>query len=116
MDRAGDVAGGVTGRIFVNNSDKAKKQEFGVSKEYWKSRMKAMAWSTFWSTQFELGPLSEASIDQAVAQTSVRGGWAESAFVRGTGGGAFEVQVSITNERAHETWLFDGEGNLKGTQ
>ncbi len=56
------LQGGVTGRIFVNNSDKAKKQEFGVSKEYWKSRMKAMAWSTFWSTQFELGPLSEASI------------------------------------------------------
>lgn len=58
----------------------------------------------------------EASIDQAVVQTAVRGGWAESAFVRGTGGGAFEVQVSITNERADETWLFDGEGNLKGTQ
>jgi hypothetical protein len=54
--------GGVTGRIFINNSDSAKKQEFGKSKKYWESRFKAMAWSAVWSTQFELGPVSEASL------------------------------------------------------
>ncbi|HXH69569.1 MAG TPA: hypothetical protein VNI60_04395, partial [Pyrinomonadaceae bacterium] len=36
--------------------------EFGKSKKYWESRFKAMAWSAVWSTQFELGPISEASI------------------------------------------------------
>lgn len=56
------LQGGFTGRIFINNSDKAKRQEFGKSAGYWESRMKAMAWSAFWSTQFELGPISEASI------------------------------------------------------
>lgn len=56
------LQGGLTGRIFVNNSDRAKKQEFGKSKKYWESRFKAMAWSAVWSTQFELGPISEASI------------------------------------------------------
>lgn len=56
------LQGAVTGRIFVNNSDKAKRQQFGRSKDYWESRFKAMLWSTVWSTQFELGPLSEASI------------------------------------------------------
>ena len=56
------LQGGLTGRIFVNNSDRAKKQEFGKSKIYWESRFKAMAWSAFWSTQFELGPVSEANI------------------------------------------------------
>ena len=54
--------GAITGRIFINNSDRAKKQEFGKSKKYWESRLKAMAWSAIWSTQFELGPISEASI------------------------------------------------------
>jgi hypothetical protein len=54
--------GAVTGRIFINNSDRAKKQEFGKSKTYWESRLKALAWSAIWSTQFELGPLSEASL------------------------------------------------------
>ncbi|MGI8495621.1 MAG: hypothetical protein ACR2L1_09985, partial [Pyrinomonadaceae bacterium] len=49
-------------RIFVNNSDFAKRQEFGSSKDYWKSRFYAMLWSAAWSAQFELGPISEASI------------------------------------------------------
>jgi len=56
------MQGALTGRIFVNNSDSAKKQEFGKSKKYWSGRAKAMIWSAAWSAQFELGPLSEASI------------------------------------------------------
>lgn len=56
------MQGAVTGRIFINNSEKSRKQEFGMSKEYWESRFKAMVWSAVWSTQFELGPFSEASI------------------------------------------------------
>ena len=56
------MQGGITGRIFVNNSDLASTQTFGKSKQYWKSRFKALAWSTAWSAQFELGPVSEANI------------------------------------------------------
>ena len=56
------MQGALTGRIFINNSPRSRKQNFGKSKEYWKSRFKAMAWSAVWSTQFELGPISEASI------------------------------------------------------
>jgi hypothetical protein len=56
------MQGSLTGRIFVNNSDNAKKQRFGKSKEYWRSRAKAFVWSTVWSTQFEIGPISEASL------------------------------------------------------
>lgn len=56
------LQGSLTGRIFVNNSDFAKRQQFGRSKDYWESRLKAMIWSTAWSIQFELGPLSEASL------------------------------------------------------
>ena len=56
------MQGAATGRIFVNNSDKSKKLVFSSSKDYWTSRMKAMAWSAVWSTQFELGPISEATI------------------------------------------------------
>lgn len=56
------LQGGVTGRLFVNNSDRAKKLEFGHSKIYWESRFKAFVWSAAWSTQFEFGPVSEATI------------------------------------------------------
>ncbi len=55
------MQGSIYARIFVNNSPNAKSQEFGKSKEYWLSRMKALAWSAAWSTQFEIGPISEAS-------------------------------------------------------
>ena len=37
-------------------------QQFGRSKAYWKSRMKAMGWTAAFSTQFELGLISQASI------------------------------------------------------
>lgn len=56
------MQGAATGRIFINNSEKSRKLEFSMSKDYWTSRMKAMAWSAVWSTQFELGPISEATI------------------------------------------------------
>ena len=56
------LQGGVTGRIFINNSDRAKRAEFGKSLRYWETRLKALAWSAVWSTQFELGPVSEATI------------------------------------------------------
>jgi hypothetical protein len=59
---AHSLQGALTGRIFVQNSDRASKQTFGKSKQYWQSRFKALAWSTAWSAQFELGPISEASI------------------------------------------------------
>ncbi|MBV9242095.1 MAG: hypothetical protein JO314_08815 [Acidobacteria bacterium] len=54
--------GSITNRIFINNSDNAKRQVFGSSKAYWRSRFKAMAWTAIWSAQFELGPISETSI------------------------------------------------------
>ncbi len=54
--------GGMTGFIFVQNHDRAKRQKFGESKQYWKDRLTAFAWSTAWSTNWELGPISQSSI------------------------------------------------------
>lgn len=56
------MQGAFTGFIQVHNDPKGKKLRFGNSADYWKSRLKAMAWSAAWSTQFEIGPLSQASI------------------------------------------------------
>jgi hypothetical protein len=73
------LQGSATGRIFVNNSDAAKKQEFGASKKYWESRFKAMLWSAAWSTQFELGPISEATIGNVGLKT--KNGYSTMAYV-----------------------------------
>lgn len=54
--------GAITSRIFINNSEHAMAQQFSKKKEYWTSRLKSMAWSAVWSAQFEIGPISEASL------------------------------------------------------
>lgn len=56
------LQGSFMGFIQIQNDPKGMKQRFGPSAGYWRSRMKAMAWSAAWSTQFEIGPLSQASI------------------------------------------------------
>ncbi len=73
------LQGGLTGRIFVNNSDAAKKQEFGKSKAYWTSRFKALVWTAAWSAQFELGPVSEATIGNVGLQK--KNGYSTMAYV-----------------------------------
>jgi hypothetical protein len=55
--------GAVSGFIQIQNDPKGLREEFDLkSKSYWKSRLKAFGWATVVSTQFELGPLSEASL------------------------------------------------------
>lgn len=56
------MQGAFLGFVQVQNDPKGRGLRVGNSKEYWKSRAKALAWSAAWSTQFEIGPLSQASI------------------------------------------------------
>jgi len=56
------MQGSFLGYVQIQNDPKGLKQQFGTSKSYWSSRLKAMAWSAAWSTQFEIGPVSQASI------------------------------------------------------
>ncbi len=56
------LQGSFSGFIQIQNDPKGSGQRFGRSGAYWRSRMKAMAWSAAWSTQFEIGPVSQASI------------------------------------------------------
>jgi hypothetical protein len=56
------MQGSVTNYIYVHNDPRSRLLEPGLNKAYFKSRLKAMLFSTIYSTQFELGPLSEASL------------------------------------------------------
>lgn len=56
------MQGSVSSYILIQNDRKGRLQEFGVSSEYWKSRMRGTLWSAAYSVNFELGPFSEASI------------------------------------------------------
>jgi hypothetical protein len=56
------MQGSLLGFIYVQNDPRAATARFGRDGAYWRSRLKAVAWSAAWSTQFELGPVSQASI------------------------------------------------------
>jgi hypothetical protein len=56
------MQGALLGFVAAQNDPKGRAAPFGRSKVYWRSRAKALAWSAAWSTQFELGPVSQASI------------------------------------------------------
>lgn len=55
------MQGAVSGYIQIQNDPQGKRLEFN-DRGYWWSRSKAMMWSAAYSVQFELGPISEASI------------------------------------------------------
>lgn len=56
------MEGSLLGFIQVQNDPSGSRLKFGGTGDYWRSRMKALAWSAAWSTQFEIGPVSQASI------------------------------------------------------
>jgi hypothetical protein len=54
--------GAVTGFIEIHNDPRYRNLEVGKSSRYWESRLRAMAFSAAYSMQFEIGPISEATI------------------------------------------------------
>jgi hypothetical protein len=56
------MMGAVAGYIQVHNDPAGRSVPFSRSEAYWRSRGKAFAASAIYSLQFELGPISEASI------------------------------------------------------
>jgi hypothetical protein len=55
------MMGAVTGYIQIQNDPRGRVVPFGTD-EYWKSRLRAMAWAAVYSTQWEIGPVSEANL------------------------------------------------------
>ena len=56
------MQGSLLGFIQIQNDPNGMNLSYDNSNAYWRSRLKALAWSAAWSTQFEIGPVSQASI------------------------------------------------------
>jgi hypothetical protein len=67
------MQGGVAGFLFVQNDPGYRTAVFGKDRLYWKSRLRAAAFAWAYSTQFEIGLLSEASIGGIQAQFPQQG-------------------------------------------
>jgi hypothetical protein len=56
------MQGSVAGFIWQHNDRAYRTVEFGKNRRYWKGKLRGAAFSYFYSLQFEIGPLSEASL------------------------------------------------------
>ena len=56
------IHGAAAGFIFIHNDPKSRREAFGLSQRYWSTRWRPVAFAALYSLQFEIGPLSEASI------------------------------------------------------
>ena len=58
------IEGSVASYIWIHNDPKYRTVEFGKSRDYWMSRLRAYGYAWAFSEQFEIGITSEASIGQ----------------------------------------------------
>ncbi len=67
------LQGSVSGYLLVRNDPKYRHVEFGRNRDYWRSRLRAAGWAWAYSTQFEIGPFSEASIGKVQSRFPQQG-------------------------------------------
>src|SRR6266700_2465627 len=58
------IQGALTGYIQIQNDPQGRSLELSNSKAYWWSRFKALMWNTAYSTQWNIGPLSELTVEK----------------------------------------------------
>jgi hypothetical protein len=58
------IEGAVAGYMWIHNDPRYREVQFGADRDYWMSRLRAYAFAWAFSEQFEIGPISEASIGQ----------------------------------------------------
>ena len=63
------IQGALTGFIEIQNDPQGEKLEFSKTKAYWWSRSKAALWNAVYSTQWNLGPVSEVTVEKYGTRT-----------------------------------------------
>ena len=58
------IQGVAASYIYLQNDPKSEKLEFSKTKAYWRSRLMATLWNAAYSTQWNIGPLSEATVEK----------------------------------------------------
>lgn len=58
------IQGVAASYIYLQNDPKSEKLEYSNTKEYWHSRLKATLWNAVYSTQWNIGPISEATVEK----------------------------------------------------
>jgi hypothetical protein len=56
------IHGAAAGLLWTEHDPVSRDVEFGLDARYWATRWRPLTWSAIYSVQFEVGPISEASI------------------------------------------------------
>ncbi len=56
------MMGAISMDVFIQNDPSGMSLELQNTRQYWMSRLRALGWATIYSTQWKIGPASEASI------------------------------------------------------
>jgi hypothetical protein len=67
------IQGAMTEFIQIQNDPRGRDLELSNTKEYWHSRLRAFLWNAIYSTQWNIGPLSELTVEKYGAK--VRSEW-----------------------------------------
>ncbi|HUK48088.1 MAG TPA: hypothetical protein VLW06_10875 [Terriglobales bacterium] len=67
------IQGALTSYIQIQNDPRGDALEFSNTKEYWHSRFRATVWNAVYSTQWNIGPLSEMTVEKY--GTALRSPW-----------------------------------------
>lgn len=67
------IQGAMTEYIQIQNDPRGRNLELSNTKEYWHSRLRAFLWNAVYSTQWNIGPLSELTVEKY--GTQVRSPW-----------------------------------------
>ena len=94
--------GAASGWVWLQNEPGAERQKLGRSRRYWSSRGRALAWSAIYSTQFEIGPYSEASIGNVGLRPETTG-WTD--YVSTPLGGLAMIVAEDAIDQHLVTWL-----------
>jgi hypothetical protein len=105
------IHGAAAGYIWLDHEPGAP-ADISLSKHYWASRGRAMAWSAVYSLQFEIGPLSEASIGN-VGMNPETTGWVDHVV---TPTGAFGWMVAEDALDRYFVQWFEGHAQNKAAR
>ena len=106
------VQGAIAGYIWVQNDRPSYRDaEFGKNRTYWASRLRAAAFAWAYSEEFEIGPISEASIG-AVQKSAPQFGFVDHVITPSFGLGWMIAEdavdkylVKLVEDRTENIWL-----------
>lgn len=102
------IHGAASGFIWDRHDPASADEDLGLGRRYWTTRWRPLAWMAGYSLQFEIGPLSEASIGNVGLRPETTG-WVDH-VVTPIGGLGFMV-LEDTLDRTFITWFEDRVGN-----